>query len=982
MSKNEGKRVKDVARGRWPEILAHAGIPQEHLKKTHGSCPRCDGVDRFRGYDDWEQTGGFICNQCMEKGCADGFATIMWWKGCGFKEALQIVADFVGVELKRSSKGKPKKSPEEQLKFMDWNDDLAAMFLHHNPGITLEGLRLAGARMAKHQAFTVMAFPIYGQDLKTITGYVVMNCTSPVITKWANDGSVEKEMRHKTVYGSDSGLLGKYAVDQLREQPSSYKGVIKCEGLTDALAGMSSPHDGYLVCTNSSGTSENPKWMAEVLAKAAEVHVVHDADQPGQKGAECWANYIAAANTECVVKNIQLPYAVQETKGKDLRDYIREDQTTAFERIQKLAEATERVDVEKAAEAVEALIDKRCPICLTERDEHEIVDDVCEALAEDGRIYQTAGRLSEPLKESEIKDDDSGSETIKRSPDSYRISLMKSGKARYFASKVCRFFNVVKGDGGLQEERAGIPGAAINTLFSLGHWSGIPTLTTIASSPFLRPDGTIFNRPGYDPQTQSWLPPASVLPAIPEQPTKEDACQAAERLLDIVCDFPFENEGYRSAWLAGLLSPFARPAYDGCTPIFVVDANIRGSGKSKLIDLISIIVLGCDMPRTTAPDNDEEFRKRITSCVASGDSMLLVDNITGEFGGASIDAALTGTVWKDRLLGGNEMITAPMRIVWYASANNVVLKGDLPRRTCYIRLLSEHEHPEKRTDFRHSPIECYVRNNRQQFAADCLTILRAFALEGYPGNGSYSLGSFEGWSKVVRNAIVWLGYADPDSNREKIEEAADTTKQALEAIIANWNTLGGDGEYTASQIADLMGREIADHQDIREALQMICHDPSNGRKLGTAMGKLKERVVGGKYLLRRRNSAKVNVWSVKTSKEGKGACGACGSMCSGSGSVRTHDANTAEPPISTPPEEESRGSRNSDRQHMHPHTPGLPQEGLKRKTAETLEKCPSCGQDMFYGKVTGTWQCTRRECQKPASAETEGGDSGRVEVSL
>lgn len=88
------------------------------------------------------------------------------------------------------------------------------------------------------------------------------------------------------------------------------------------------------------GAGENPArnpWLGPLVADQV-CYVVHDADQPGQQGAlktprrnggfrPGWA--MAAAETASEVRNVELPYAVVESHGKDLRDWINEGHTYA-----------------------------------------------------------------------------------------------------------------------------------------------------------------------------------------------------------------------------------------------------------------------------------------------------------------------------------------------------------------------------------------------------------------------------------------------------------------------------------------------------------------------------------------------------------------------------------------------------------------------------------------------------------------------------
>lgn len=119
-------------------------------------------------------------------------------------------------------------------------------------------------------------------------------------------------------------------------------------------------------------------------------------------------------------------------------------------------------------------------------------------------------------------------------------------------------------------------------------------------------------------------------------------------------------------------------------PLNLFDANVRGCGKSLLTDATSQIVAGREMARMSLPRDDEEFRKRITALAVAGEPLILIDNIAGTLGSASLDAALTATSWSDRILGLTAMASnVPLFATWYATGNNVVLAADTARRTAY-----------------------------------------------------------------------------------------------------------------------------------------------------------------------------------------------------------------------------------------------------------------------------------------------------------
>ena len=218
-------------------------------------------------------------------------------------------------------------------------------------------------------------------------------------------------------------------------------------------------------------------------------------------------------------------------------------------------------------------------------------------------------------------------------------------------------------------------------------------------------------------------------------------------------DFPFAKPEHRAAWLAFVLTPLARHAFSGPSPLFLIDANTRGSGKSLLADVGGILATGTTLARMSNPRDDEECRKRITALALAGDSMVLIDNIIGNLGCASLDAALTSPdSWKDRILGKSEMVELPLSLTWTATGNNVMLEADTSRRTLQIRLDSPEENPELRSGFQIPHLVAHVKQQRAALVAAGLTILSAYHTAGRPRMNLPPWGSFDAWSALIREA--------------------------------------------------------------------------------------------------------------------------------------------------------------------------------------------------------------------------------------
>jgi hypothetical protein len=82
--------------------------------------------------------------------------------------------------------------------------------------------------------------------------------------------------------------------------------------------------------------------------------------------------------------------------------------------------------------------------------------------------------------------------------------------------------------------------AAKAVLHSIDDKNKIRPLKRITNVPVLRSDGTVFDSPGYDTATGIYYHPTGDVPKIQPNPTRENAVDAAAWLLDLLHDFPYE----------------------------------------------------------------------------------------------------------------------------------------------------------------------------------------------------------------------------------------------------------------------------------------------------------------------------------------------------------------------------------------------------------------------------------------------------------
>ncbi len=500
------------------------------------------------------------------------------------------------------------------------------------------------------------------------------------------------------------------------------------------------------------------------------------------------------------------------------------------------------------------------PVIYVTCDEEAVTDQAIDALSQRSDLYQRAGSLVHVVEEAEPPH---GIDRPKNAP---RIVPLPLPRLREMLSSAAEWRQAHKED----FSRVHPPLWAVQAVEARGQWSGVNPIEAIVETPVLRPDGTVLQTPGYDRLTGILYRPKEQIPAIADNPTIDDARGAAELLLEVVADFPFAVESHRAAWLAAVLTPAMRHAINGCVPLTAIDANMRGAGKSLLVDSISTIYTGNKMARTTNPRDDEEFRKRITSVAIAGEQMMLIDNVASVLGCASLDAALTCDTWNDRVLATNEMTGAlPLKTIWYATGNNLTIGADTARRTMHIRLESGEENPEERTGFAHPDLLGWVSRERGRLVAAVLTIARAYYLAGRPDQKLPEWGSFEAWSRMVRGAVVWLGYPDPAGDRRAFAQESDRTANELRQLLDGWDEADPDrhGMTVAQALRLLEGSPVSPTADpypiLRAAVEEItpAGKKPNSRSIGMKMSHFRGRVTGGRCFIR--ESSKMGaVWIV------------------------------------------------------------------------------------------------------------------------
>ncbi|MDP1560263.1 MAG: primase-helicase zinc-binding domain-containing protein [Pirellulaceae bacterium] len=808
--------IKRAAQGHWPDIIRSlTGVSADLLDGKNHGCPKCgEGKDRFKAFRDFPSRGGLFCNQCHNGSTnpksGDGIAAVQWLTGWTFAETLRAIAEHLGIA--------PTDSTQE-----DRRDILGDLCKQKK--MPLESAIAYGATIAKRGFIRVVRFPIYdaaGQP----TSYTDM---SPYATGKLNKGLLPK-----------GGTAGLHLPNGRLPQPGETW--LISEGVKDAAALHSL---GY----NAAGlTGCTLKSEFALMFSGCIVVLVPDLDFASLRGfAKIGSELEATAESVLVAK---LPGEVRPSKGEDVRDIIARDGIEVVHKAIDHAEVFDKV----------SLLGGRATVYVTLADdvEIEVANKVIRILAArgfatndaDNRIYQRGGKLVA------VANTDTG-------PLIYRIDEI--GIRERITAAMDLIESYIDKEG-LKTERPVRPPSwlcrAIDARASYDHFR---RLDGIVTAPTIRPDGSILQTAGYDPESRLLYIPDGVYPAIPNKPTIDDAGRAVADLLDLVQDFPFADEASKSVWLALVLTLLCRAAIPGCVPLFSFSANIRGSGKSKLCDLAALIAFGRRLARKTLPRDDEETRKVITAIAIEAKSAVMLDNAAGMIGNESLDAILTSETWSDRILSKSEMTgDLPWRTVLIATGNNLSFKADTARRVILCQLDCREETPEDRDDFRHKDVEAHTLDNRHRLVVAALTIMRAFVVAGRPYHGK-RLGSFESWSDLICGAVEWTGLPNPLQTVSIVRDQ-DNSGAIVRMLLDGIEMVGGVDGVTSQEIfVGIENSPPGDNQgwdSLRAAFAEITEKPTT-RKIGNELKKYIGRVSGGRRLIHKPGRSNLKRWAVE-----------------------------------------------------------------------------------------------------------------------
>ena len=382
-------------------------------------------------------------------------------------------------------------------------------------------------------------------------------------------------------------------------------------------------------------------------------------------------------------------------------------------------------------------------------------------------------------------------------------------------------------------------------VLALGKWP-FPPLDGVIEAPALRLDGTILHAQGYDAPSLLYLQPDPQLhvPAVPMQPTTQEMSRGKQLIDELLVDFPFDGEASKANAIALLLTPIVRPAIHGQVPLALIDKPAPGTGAGLLVELVAEIATGRSASLTSAPRDEQEWRRTVTALLLHWGMLVIFDNLDETLASGTLAGAITARSWIDRQVSKGTVVEVPQRVTWVATGNNIHLGGDLARRCSLVRMDAKVDRPWDRGGFVHPDLVAWVRSQRSDLLWALLTLARGWCAAGRPACAAPTLGGFEEWRATVGGIVQFGGWSGFLGNLDALHSQTATDAAEWEEFLDRLDKQFGSEEFKAAALLP----DLQVGGSLRDALPEALSDAlERSRNPATVLGREFRRRRGVRY---------------------------------------------------------------------------------------------------------------------------------------
>jgi putative DNA primase/helicase len=310
---------------------------------------------------------------------------------------------------------------------------------------------------------------------------------------------------------------------------------------------------------------------------------------------------------------------------------------------------------------------------------------------------------------------------------------------------------------------------------------GARLLRSIVRVPRIDDCGNVHFKSGYDPETGLFHDQSPTFHVLPN-PSRDHARKAADVLLFPFSRYRFDDRTAGQALLlTAIFTAIERP-FLPIAPMFVVRSSMPGTGKGKIVRSLVRLAFDTEPVAITWGGSSEEFEKRLAALLLQTPGVLSIDNANGmQIKGDLLESIITEGCADIRPLGHSKIVKVRNRSLVTLTGNNPLITGDMARRALSIEIQPRSADPE-RDIYPFDPAEV-TRLRRTDLLMAAFTAMRAFRLAGMPSQQLPAVGSFDDWSRKVRDLVYWLtGYDVSDAFHQN--KAEDPRRQGDASLLA------------------------------------------------------------------------------------------------------------------------------------------------------------------------------------------------------
>ena len=310
---------------------------------------------------------------------------------------------------------------------------------------------------------------------------------------------------------------------------------------------------------------------------------------------------------------------------------------------------------------------------------------------------------------------------------------------------------------------------------------GARPLRSIVRVPYIDDSGDIHFNCGYDHQTGLFHDKTPTFDVLPN-PTLNDARKAVRVLLHPFSKYQFDDPAAGQALLLAAIFTAIERSFLPAAPMFVVRSSMPGTGKGLIVRGLVRLAFDTAPVVITWGGSSEEFEKRLAALLLQTPGVLSIDNANGmQIKGDLLESIITEGCADIRPLGYSKIVKVRNRSFVTLTGNNPIITGDMARRTVSIDILPRSADPE-RDLYPFNPAEA-IQCHRTGLLMAAYIVMRAFRLAGMPQHGSAAVGSFDDWSRKVRDLVYWVtGYDVSEAFRRN--KAEDPRRQGDASLLA------------------------------------------------------------------------------------------------------------------------------------------------------------------------------------------------------